>query len=244
MRPLLFLVLLLLSPIIQAAERPPTVATFSIVAADPEAGELGVAVQSKFLAVGAVVPWAKAGVGAIATQAWANTTYGPRGLDLLAEGKSPEEVLKALTEADEEREQRQIGLVDAKGEAATFTGVGCMNFAGGKAGKHYTVQGNILVGEKVIAAMADSFEKSAASGKELAQRLIDALQAGQDAGGDRRGMQSAALLVVRKDAGYSAFDDRYRDLRVDDHAEPITELQRIYTLHKRLFPPPASGNKD
>jgi uncharacterized Ntn-hydrolase superfamily protein len=239
LRPIVLLSLPLLTGV-QAQETPPTVATFSIVAADPATGELGVAVQSRFLAVGAVVPWAKAGVGAIATQAWANTTYGPRGLDLLAQGQSPQEVIGTLCKADRESEQRQIGIVNAKGEAANFTGSECMAFAGGKHGKSYSVQGNILAGKEVVDAMAKSFEESASSGKELAQRLIDALQAGQDAGGDRRGMQSAALLVVRKGAGYGAFNDRYRDLRVDDHEQPVPELQRLYNLHKRLFPPPST----
>ena len=244
MHALLPFCLLLFAFTTRAGDAPPTVATFSIVAADPATGELGIAVQSKFLAVGAVVPWAKAGVGAIATQAWANTTYGPRGLELLAEGKSPEDALRTMIANDEGREQRQVGIVDAKGQTATHTGGGCMAFAGGRSGRHFTVQGNILAGEEVIEAMAKSFEDSHDSGKELAQRLLDALQAGQEAGGDRRGMQSAALLVVRQDAGYSAYNDRYRDLRVDDHPEPIRELQRIYALHKKLFPPPSASTED
>lgn len=223
----------------------PLVATFSIVAADPHTGEIGVAVQSRFLAVGAVVPWAKAGVGAVATQSRANTTYGPEGLRLLAAGTAPEEALKQLTAPDEARGIRQVGIVCADGRAATFTGADCLAWAGGRTGPGYAVQGNILAGEDVVTAMAESFEKSAGSGKELAQRLLDALAAGQAAGGDKRGMQSAALLVVREGWGYAGLNDRYRDLRVDDHAEPIAELQRIYEMHRRLFPAPekAKGQK-
>lgn len=216
----------------------PRVATFSIVAFDPRTGELGVAVQSRFLAVGAVVPWAKAGVGAIATQSFANTSYGPDGLKLLASGTAPEEAVKQLTEADPQRAVRQLGIVNATGKAATFTGGECNAWAGGRTGANFAAQGNILAGEAVVTAMAESFEKSADSEKELGQRLIDALKAGQAAGGDKRGMQSAALLVVREGWGYAGLSDRYRDLRVDDHAEPIAELQRIYELHKRIFPTP------
>jgi uncharacterized Ntn-hydrolase superfamily protein len=215
----------------------PFVATFSIVAADPRTGEIGVAVQSRFLAVGAVVPWAKAGVGAVATQSRANTTFGPEGLKLLAAGTAPDDVIKQLITPDEDRGIRQVGIVSADGRAATFTGAECHAWAGGCIGKNYAAQGNILAGEAVVTAMAESFEKSADRGKELAQRLIDALAAGQAAGGDRRGMQSAALLVVREGWGYAGLNDRYRDLRVDDHTEPIVELQRIYELHRRLFPP-------
>lgn len=218
-----------------AAPPDPPVATFSIVAFDPATKELGVAVQSKFIAVGAVVPWAKAGVGAIATQSWANTTYGPRGLAMLAAGKSPQEVIAALTEADERAAFRQVGVVDAKGAAANFTGAQCNAWAGGKTGKHYAVQGNILAGEKVTDAMAAAFEKTEG---DLGDRLIAALTAGQDAGGDTRGKQSAALLIVRDGAGYAGFNDRYRDLRVDDHQEPIKELKRIYELHRKIFRPP------
>ena len=221
-----------------AAAEPPRVATFSIVAFDPRTGELGVAVQSRFLAVGAVVPWAKAGVGAIATQSLANTGYGPGGLKLLADGAVPEEVVKRLTEGDGQRAVRQVGIVNAAGKAATFTGAECNAWAGGRSGENFAAQGNILAGEGVVAAMAESFEKSADSGKELGQRLLDALKAGQAAGGDKRGMQSAALLVVREGWGYAGLNDRYRDLRVDDAAEPIGELQRIYDLHKRTFPVP------
>ena len=233
MKPLL---LLLLAAIANA--EPPRVATFSIVALDPRTGELGVAVQSRFLAVGAVVPWAKAGVGAIATQSFANTNYGSDGLKMLASGIAPEDAVKQLTEADPQRAVRQLGIVSAAGKAATFTGGECKAWAGGRTGANFAAQGNILAGEAVVTAMAESFEKSAGGGKELGQRLLDALKAGQAAGGDRRGMQSAALLVVREGWGYAGLNDRYRDLRVDDHAEPIAELQRIYDLHKRAFPAP------
>ncbi len=233
----------LLSPLffllaVCANAEPPRVATFSIVACDPKTGELGVAVQSRFLAVGAVVPWARAGVGAIATQSLANTSYGPEGLKLLAAGVAPEEVAKRLMDSDPQRAVRQLGIVNAAGKVATFTGGECNAWAGGRTGANFAAQGNILAGEGVVNAMAESFEKSADSGTELGQRLIDALKAGQAAGGDKRGMQSAALLIVREGWGYSGLNDRYRDLRVDDHAEPIVELQRIYDLHKRVFPAP------
>lgn len=212
------------------AEAP--VATFSIVALDPKTEELGIAVQSKFLGVGAVVPWARAGVGAVATQAWANTSYGPRGLELLAKGMSAEDVVEKLTSADRGKQRRQVGIVDASGRAATFTGERCMEWAGGIARKNFCVQGNILAGEAVVKAMAKGFE--AAEG-DLGDRLIAALEAGQEAGGDRRGRQSAALLIVKEKGGYGGYNDRYRDVRVDDHKTPIQELKRIYALHKRVF---------
>jgi uncharacterized Ntn-hydrolase superfamily protein len=212
----------------------PVVATYSIVAYDPETEELGVAVQSKFIAVGSVVPWAKAEWGAVATQAYANPTYGPKGLELLAKNK-PDEVLKKLTEADEGAAVRQVGIVNALGEAATFTGERCNAWAGGIAGKNFACQGNILAGEDVVKNMAKSFQESKG---DLGERLIAVLQAGQDAGGDIRGMQSAALLIVRKGWGYGGLNDRYRDLRVDDHPEPIKELKRVYDLHRRIFPKP------
>ncbi len=201
--------------------------TFSIVGYDPATGDLGVAVASKFLAVGSVVPFAQAGVGAIATQAFANTTYGPRGLELLKHGLSPAEVVRRLTRNDPQREQRQMGIVDAKGRAATYTGKSCIRWAGGIAGKHFAVQGNILTGEAVVKAMADTFQRIQG---ELATRLLTALEAGEKAGGDARGKQSAALLVVRKGGGYAGFDDRYIDLRVDDHPNPIPELRRLLTM--------------
>ncbi|MDQ3303357.1 MAG: DUF1028 domain-containing protein [Actinomycetota bacterium] len=208
------------------------VATFSIAAFDPETGSLGVAVQSKFLAVGAVVPWAKAGVGAVATQAMANFTYGPRGLDLMAEGKTAEETIEALTSSDDDREHRQVGVVDASGRAAIFTGAECFDWAGGVTGEHYAAQGNILIGRETVEAMATDYENSRG---DFAARLLAALDAGQAAGGDSRGKQSAALLVVREDGGYGGDNDRVVDLRVDDHPEPIKELFRIRDLHTLYF---------
>jgi len=201
--------------------------TFSIAGYDPATGDLGVAVASKFLAVGSVVPFARAGVGAIATQAFANTSYGPRGLELLRRGLSPDEVIRRLTRDDPQREQRQIGVVDMKGRAATYTGKSCIRWAGGIAGKHFAAQGNILTGEAVVKAMANTFQRTSG---ELAVRLLTALEAGEKAGGDARGKQSAALLVVRKGGGYAGFDDRYIDLRVDDHPDPIPELRRLLTM--------------
>jgi uncharacterized Ntn-hydrolase superfamily protein len=200
------------------------IATFSIVGYDPETEELGIAVASKFLAVGAVVPWAKAGAGAVATQSYANTTYGPKGLKLMASGLDAPNALDTLVNADEDRERRQVGMVDARGVSATFTGKECIAWAGGKAGKYYACQGNILVGEETVNAMAETFETTEG---ELAVRLIRALKAGENAGGDSRGKQSAALLVVKEGGGYLGLNDRYIDLRVDDHPQPIDELMRI-----------------
>lgn len=205
------------------------VSTFSIVACDPASGDLGIAVESKFLGVGAVVPWAKAGVGAIATQSWANTTYGPLGLELLAQGKAPDEVMAALTGPDEHRALRQAGIVDAKGRAATYTGGECFAWAGGITGPNFACQGNILVSEATVQALAHTFESTPGG---LWDRLIAALAAGQAAGGDSRGQESAALLVVREGGGYGGFNDRFIDLRVDDHPRPIEELARLLDLHK------------
>jgi uncharacterized Ntn-hydrolase superfamily protein len=209
-----------------------SVATFSIVAFDPETDSLGVAVQSKFLAVGSVVPWARAGVGAVATQAMANYNYGPHGLDLMSEGNSAEQTVQALTSADENREQRQVGIVDALGRTSTFTGSECFDWAGGVTGEHYAAQGNILVGRETVEAMASTYEQTDG---DLAARLLSALDAGQGAGGDSRGKQSAALLVVREGGGYGGDNDRVVDLRVDDHPEPIRELIRIRDLHTLYF---------
>jgi uncharacterized Ntn-hydrolase superfamily protein len=213
----------------------PITGTFSIAAFDPATKELGVAVQSKVVAVGALVPWVQAGVGAIATQSLANVRYGPSGLKLLKQGLSPEEVIKRLLAADPQREQRQVGIVDYSGRVATFTGKSCLEWAGGHRGENYVVQGNILASEKVIDAMAEAFEKAE---DELGARLIDAIEAGQEAGGDRRGRQSAALYIARDGWGYDGLNDRYRDIRVDDHAQPIKELRRVYRLHKQLFSRP------
>ena len=206
--------------------------TFSIVAHDPAQGDWGIAVQSKFLAVGAVVPWARAGVGAIATQSYANTSYGPEGLRLLAAGVSAEEALARLVAADEGREHRQVGIVDAAGSAAAFTGGECLAWAGHRIGSNYACQGNILVSAATVEAMAATLE---ASSGPLADRLLAALAAGQAAGGDSRGQQSAALLVVRERGGYGGFNDRYLDLRVDDHPHSLAELQRLLDLYKLYF---------
>ena len=219
-----------ISPRVSPAALPPEpIATFSIVAWDSTTGDLGVAVQSKFFAVGSVVPWAKAGVGAVATQSFGNTTFGPRGLEMLAAGRTPGEVMEALLSDDEGRAQRQVGIVDAAGRSATFTGEGCMAWAGGQEGVHYAAQGNILTGPEVVAAISRAFESSTGL---LGDRLLAALDAGQAAGGDSRGMQSAALLVVRAGGGYGGFNDRWCDLRVDDAPNPFVELRRLYNLWK------------
>lgn len=208
--------------------------TFSVVAADPRSGEIGIGVQSKFLSVGAVVPWVRAGAGAIATQAYANTAYGPRALDLLASGRSPDEVAQELVLADDGRDDRQFGIVDAQGRSATFTGSKCVSWAGGIAGPGFAVQGNCLAGAAVVDALAATF--SAAQGT-LADRLVAALLAAQAAGGDKRGQQSAALIIEKPKGGYAGFNDRYVDLRVDDHEQPIEELARLLDLHKLYFFP-------
>lgn len=206
--------------------------TFSLVAYDPDTGDLGIAVESKFLGVGAVVPWAQAGVGAIATQAWANTAFGPRGLGLLKRGSTPKQAGARLLGSDKNARQRQFGIVDAKGRAFTYTGEGCFNWAGGRTGKNFAAQGNILASARVVDALAETFEAARGS---LAERLIAALAAGQAAGGDKRGQESAALLVVRKKGGYAGFNDKYVDLRVDDHPAPIEELKRLLDLQQLYF---------
>ena len=195
--------------------------------------------QSKFLSVGAAVPWAMGGVGAIATQAWANTSYGPRGLALLQEAKSPTQIIGLMTETDEQHDDRQVGIVDASGRSATYTGARCMDWAGGTAGVNYAAQGNILAGPAVVDAMVERFTHTSGC---LADRLIAALRAGQDAGGDRRGKQSAALYICKPGGGYGGFNDRYVDLRVDDHPDPIEELARILELHKLYFFKAAPGD--
>ena len=213
--------------------RPLPVATYSIAACDLAAGQWGVGVQSRFLAVGSVVPWAEPLVGAVATQAYANPRYGPGGLALLRQGRSADEVVAALTAADEGRAHRQLGVVDGQGRAATYTGAECMDWAGGRAGDGYAAQGNILVSEETVDALAESFE--ATPGRPLAERLLDALDAAQAAGGDSRGQQSAAVLVVERDGGYAGLSDVLVDLRVDDHEWPLEELRRLYGLHQLLF---------
>src|SRR5579862_6044914 len=213
--------------------REPIVATYSIAACDLEAKRWGVAVQSKFLSVGSVVPWAEPEVGAIATQAYANPRYGPDGLALLREGLSAAEVVERLTSADDGRDHRQLGVVDGTGGSQSFTGDECMDWAGGIAGPCFAAQGNILVSEATVRAIADTFTST--PGRPLAERLIECLAAAQAAGGDRRGQQSAALLVVERDGGYAQLSDTLVDLRVDDHAEPVPELARLYRMHRALF---------
>jgi uncharacterized Ntn-hydrolase superfamily protein len=209
------------------------VATYSIAACDLESQQWGVATQSKFLSVGSVVPWAEPHVGAIATQAYANPRYGPDGLALLREELRAEEVVERLTSADEGRDHRQLGVVDGKGGSATYTGAECMEWAGGRTGPCYAAQGNILVSGETVDAIAEAFEATA--GKPLAERLLDCLDAAQAAGGDRRGQQSAAILVVERDGGYAGLSDSVVDLRVEDHERPLEELRRIYGLHQAIF---------
>jgi uncharacterized Ntn-hydrolase superfamily protein len=212
---------------------PALVATYSIAACDPDAGQWGVATQSKFLAVGSVVPWAEPGVGAVATQAYANPRYGPEGLRLLSAGLSAAEVVARLTADDEGRDHRQLGVVDRSGGSETFTGSECMSWAGGIAGPCFAAQGNILVSEATVSAIADTFAANA--GRPLADCLLECLTAAETAGGDRRGRQSAALLVVERDAGYAGLSDTLVDLRVDDNADPVAELHRLYAMHCALF---------
>ena len=215
------------------------VATFSIAARDPLNGDLGVAVQSKFLAVGAVVPWVRADAGAIATQALANIAYGPDGLALLSESMPAPDVLQQLLAADDERDHRQIGIVDREGRVAAHTGRACYHWAGHVLGDGFCCQGNILAGEAVVTRMAEAFV--AAQG-ELAERLVTALDAGQAAGGDSRGRQSAALYVARKGGSYGGLLDRYIDLRVDDHPDPIKELSRLLGLHRFYLTRPSDDD--
>ena len=209
-----------------------TVATYSIAACDLEAGQWGVATQSKFLAVGSVVTWAEPGIGAIATQAYANPRYGSEGLVLLREGLSAEDVVERLTAADKGRDQRQLGVVDNQGRSASFTGKECLDWAGGRTGPCYAAQGNILVSAETVDAIAETFE---ASQGPLVERLLGSLDAGQAAGGDRRGQQSAAILVVEQDGGYAGLSDTVVELRVEDHELPLQELRRLYRLHEALF---------
>lgn len=208
--------------------------TFSIVAFDPSTESLGVAVQSRYFSVGSVVPWAEADVGAIATQSFVNVSYGPRGLQLLKEGSDVDEVINRLTSEDEGRELRQVGVLDAKGRAAAYTGKKCLEWAGSKIGKCYSAQGNILAEEEVVENMGRRFENVKG---EFSDRLLAALEGGEEAGGDARGRQSAALLVVRKGKGWGGYGDRLIDLRVEDHSDPIAELKRLSHLHAmyRMF---------
>lgn len=227
---LLFVTSLGMTEDVEGITTPPArgvVATFSIVACDLETGQWGVATQSRVLAVGSIVPFAEAQVGAIATQSWANTSFGPRGLKMLVAGESAQKTLDTLLESDKGREHRQVAIVDREGRVAHFTGTSCSAWAGAKAGEHFVCLGNILTDEAVVNNMALAFQKTEGP---LADRMVAALRAAQAAGGDRRGRQSAALLVVKKEAGYSGFDDRYIDLRVDDNPRPIEELERLLDL--------------
>ncbi len=202
--------------------------TFSIVAYDPEKKEWGVAVQSKFIAVGSIVPFAKANVGAIATQAWANTSYGPKGLALLEQGMSAEETIKIITQHDEKREQRQVGIVDSFGNVASFTGKKCFDWAGHVIGENYACQGNILVSEDTVLAMSHAYRETSG---DLVEKLLAALEEGQEAGGDSRGKQSAAILIVKEEGAYDGGTDRYINVRVDKHEHPIKELRRVFELY-------------
>ncbi len=208
------------------------IATFSIVARDPETGEIGIAVQSKFLAVGSAVPWAKANVGGIATQAMANLEFGTVGLDLLEKGYTAQKVLESLKARDNHIEDRQFGIVDSKGGAVTFTGKNCFDYAGGIAQENLACQGNILVSAETIEAMVKTYRLTQGT---LANRLVKALDAGQNAGGDRRGRQSAALLIVKQGGSYGGYNDRYMDLRVDDDPQPIKKLMKLVKLHEIYF---------
>lgn len=208
------------------------VSTFSIVARDTTNGDLGIAVSSKFPAIGAVTPWGKAEVGAVATQAWINMRYGPLGLAMMEQGLSAQQALESLISGDPQHAQRQVGLVDSRGQAAAYTGQECHEWAGHVVGKGCACQGNTLAGETVLDAMVEAFESSTGG---LWDRLMKSLEAGQEAGGDRRGKQSTALLVVRKEGGYGGASDRLVDLRVDDHPAPVAELKRLLELHKLHF---------
>lgn len=210
------------------------IATFSIVAYDPWRGEWGVAVQSKFLACAAVVSWARAGAGAVATQSFANVAYGLDGLDLMESGLSADKAIAQLTAVDENRSQRQVGMIDRHGRAAAFTGDGCYQWAGHIVGDGFACQGNILV-PGTVEAMAAAFEEARRGAGELADWLVNALAAGQAAGGDSRGRQAAGVLVVRQNGGYGGNNDRYLDLRVDDHPEPIDKLAELVTMHHLYF---------
>lgn len=217
--------------------RPTPIATFSLAARDPATGDLGVVVASKFLGVGAYVPTAVAGVGAVATQAFSNVTFGPRGIAALREGLSPEQCAQEFRDTDPGIEQRQFGIVAASGAAVTFTGAKCHAWAGGVSGDGYAAQGNILTGPEVIGALVDAFLGST---EPFPERLVGALAAGEAAGGDSRGKQSAALLVVGEGKGYAGLNDRWIDLRVDDHTEPAVELARLLELHRLYLDKPSS----
>ena len=209
-------------------------ATYSIVAVDPDTQTVGIGVQSKFLAAGAIVPWVQAGVGAVATQAMANTQYGPRGLALLQASYTPDQVIARLTQDDEGRSSRQMGVVSISGKAAAYTGDACTPWAGHIVGDGFTCQGNILASEEVVAQMVHAYQKT---GGDLVQRLLATLDAAQSAGGDTRGMQAAALVVEQPGGGFGGLGDRIMDLRVDDHPEPLKELRRLVGIHRLIFCP-------
>lgn len=202
--------------------------TFSIVAYDSKKKEWGVAVQSKFIAVGSIVPFAKVNVGAVATQAWANTSYGPKSLALLEQGMTAEETIKIITQHDEKREHRQVGIVDSFGNVASFTGKKCFDWAGHVSGENYTCQGNILVSEDTVLAMSHAYRETSG---DLVEKLLAALEEGQEAGGDSRGKQSAAILIVKEEGAYDGGTDRYINVRVDEHEHPIKELRRVFELY-------------
>jgi uncharacterized Ntn-hydrolase superfamily protein len=252
----------LMAATVGGTQRPPAhfqklAHTYSIVARDPANGDLGVAVQSKFPNVGGLVPWARAGVGAVATQSLANTDYGERGLQLLAKGGSAEQALRAVMKTDKALDDRQVGIVDAHGGAASFTGTRTFDWAGGRVGRRgggsieggkgavivgreYAAQANIMVSDQTVRNLAETFEKTSGP---LADRLMAALEAGQAGGGDKRGMQSAALLVVRDKGGYLGTTDRFIDIRVYDAPDPIAELKRLLALHKLHFFPSEPANQ-
>ncbi len=227
-----YFLIFLLTPILIFALTIPNISTYSIVAYDSLMEEWGIAVQSKFFAVGSVVPYAKAGLGAIATQAWGNTTFKEKSMKLLSMGLDAKGVIEELLKDDSNYQFRQVGLVDKNGFSYAFTGSFCTQYAGHIIKKNYTVQGNILYSEDVLKNMAETFEKSSLP---LAERLIESLKSGQKAGGDKRGMQSAALLVVSKNGGYSGYDDKLVDIRVDDSKNPIDELERLYNEYQKSF---------
>ena len=224
-------------PAALGAQSPPELSTFSIVACDPAQGYLGVAVQSRVVGAGSIVPAAEAGVGAIATQANANVSYKPRGLAMLREGRSPEQVRDEFVRSDSGIAYRQFAIIDDECRVAAFTGDSAQAWAGHRTGAHYSVQGNILTGEDVVGAMATAFEQAEAAGRPFGERLLAALKAGQAAGGDRRGRQGAGLLIVKPGSGYGGRDDVYADLHVEDHVEPILELERVYNVWMALFHP-------
>jgi uncharacterized Ntn-hydrolase superfamily protein len=218
-------------------DAPPSVATFSIVACDTASGSLGVAIQSRVVSAGSIVPAAAANVGAIATQAAANVTFKERALDLLRAGRTPAEVEQEFVASDPGIQNRQFAVSDARCNIVAFTGESTLAWSGHRVGRHYAVQGNILTGPEVVDAMAEAYERAEADGWPFGERLLAALKAGQQAGGDSRGRQGAGLLIVREGGGYGGGDDRYADLRVEDHVEPILELERVYRVWMSVFHP-------